>query len=84
MRRGLMPCLLTDHPKWGRVQVALVRRGPFVAEVTVSGPKSFTTKVNAAALGTQLQARIPSVTPTKLPYDVADLMPTSLVEARGE
>ena len=55
-----------------------MRRGPLVGEVVVSGPDSWTSKVNAAALGAALGKRVDSVTPTGRPFDAVQVMSAPL------
>jgi hypothetical protein len=66
-----------DHQRW-RVEVALVRRGPLVGEVVVSGPDSWTSKVKAAVLGAALGKRMDSVTPTGRPFDAVEVISAPL------
>lgn len=76
--------LVSSEPHWGRVHIALVRRGPLVGEVFVSGPSDWTSSVDPGALAVALGDRMDSVTPTGRPFDVVHVMSTPLTEAEWD
>jgi hypothetical protein len=75
---GADALVVSSTPKWGRVEVALMRRGRLVGEAFVSGPGSWTSEVKAATLAVAQAAKIESVTVTGQPFDVVQIMSAPL------
>lgn len=70
--------VVSSTPKWGCVEVALVRRGRLVSEAFGSGPGSWTSKVKVATLAVAQADKIESVTVTGQPFDVVQIMSAPL------
>ena len=71
---GTDAVLVSNSSKWGHEDLALVRRGTIVGEVTVVGPKGRAPDAPASALAVALAERIESAPRTGRPYDIGQMM----------